>query len=202
MATQDPQFVRFLKQECARLKDESEVQAAEISALRRYIRALEDFQRTVQSFTPEKDVLALLDETMVYALDLVEADDGSLMLVDEETDEMAFVLVHGAVRRELEGYRFDRKLGVAGQVAESGEPAIVNDVHNAPHFLPEIDERFGFVTRSLLAVPLIASGRVVGVIEVINKRSDEGFTDDDASALFVLATLAALALDYYAVAKR
>jgi hypothetical protein len=40
------------------------------------------------------------------------------------------------------------------------------------------------------------------VIEVLNKRSEDGFTEDDASALFVLGTLAALALDYYAVAKR
>jgi GAF domain-containing protein len=202
MATQDPQFVRFLKQECARLKDENELLAEELSALRRYVRALQDFQETVHDFTPEQDVLALLDETMVYALDLVEADDGSLLLVDEETDEMAFVLVHGAVRQELEGYRFDRELGIAGHVAETGSPIIVNDVRSVPDFLPEVDERFGFVTQSLVAVPLVAGGRVMGVLEVLNKRSEDGFTEDDASALVILATLAALALDYFAVSKR
>ena len=68
MATQDPQFVRFLKQECSRLKDENELLADEVSALRRYLRALQDFQETVHDFSPEQDVLALLDETMVYAL--------------------------------------------------------------------------------------------------------------------------------------
>jgi GAF domain-containing protein len=202
MATQDPQFVRFLKQECSRLKDENELLVDEVSALRRYVRALQDFQETVHDFTPEQDVLALLDETMVYALDLVEADDGSLLLVDEETDEMAFVLVHGSVRQELEGYRFDRELGIAGHVAETGEAVIVNDVRAMPDFFPQVDEQFGFVTQSLVAVPLVAGGRVMGVIEVLNKRSEDGFTEDDASALFVLATLAALALDYYAVSKR
>ena len=196
MANKDAQFVRFLQQESSRLKNENEVLAEEINALRRYVRALQDFQGTVQDFTPEQDVLALLDETMVYALDLLEAEDGSLMLVDEETDEMVFVLVHGAVRQMLEGYRFDRGLGIAGQVAESGEPAIINDVSGVAYFLTEIDERFGFVTQSLVAAPLIARGRVLGVLEVLNKRSDDGFTKDDASVLAVLATLAALAMDF------
>jgi GAF domain-containing protein len=196
MANKDAQFVRFLQQECSRLKDDNEVLAEEINALRRYVQALQEFQATVQDFTPEQDVLALLDETMVYALDLLEAEDGSLMLVDEETDELVFVLVHGAVRQMLEGYRFDRELGIAGQVAESGEPAVVNDVSGVAYFLPEIDERFGFVTQSLVAAPLIARGRVLGVLEVLNKRSDDGFTQDDASVLSVLATLAALALDF------
>ncbi|MBN1812993.1 MAG: GAF domain-containing protein [Anaerolineae bacterium] len=196
MVKKDVQFVRFLQQECARVKDENEVLIEEVNALRRYVRALQDFQQTVQEFTPEQDVLALLDETMVYALDLLEAEDGSLMLVDEETDEMVFVLVHGTVRQMLEGYRFDRGLGVAGQVAESGEPAIINDVSGVSYFLPEVDERFGFVTQSLVAAPLIARGRVLGVLEVLNKRSDDGFTEDDASVLSVLATLAALALDF------
>jgi len=196
MAKKDAQFVRFLQQECSRLKDENDMLVEEINALRRYVRALQDFQATVQDFAPEQDVLALLDETMVYALDLLEAEDGSLILVDEETDEMVFVLVHGTVRQMLEGYRFDRSLGIAGQVAESGEPTIFNDVSGVSYFLPEIDERFGFVTQSLVAVPLIARGRVLGVLEVLNKRSDDGFTQDDASVLAVLATLAALALDF------
>jgi GAF domain-containing protein len=202
MAKKDAQFVRFLQQECSRLKDENEVLTEEVNALHRYVRALQDFQATVQEFTPEQDVLALLDETMIYALDLLEAEDGSLMLVDEETDEMVFVLVHGAVRQMLEGYRFDRSLGIAGQVTEGGEPAIVNDVGGVSYFLPEIDERFGFVTQSLLAAPLIARSRVLGVLEVLNKRSDDGFTQDDASVLSVLATLAALALDFATCAPK
>jgi GAF domain-containing protein len=201
MAKKDTQFVRFLQQECTRIKDENQVLVEEVNALRRYVRALQEFQATIQGFTPEQDVLALLDETMVYALGLLEAEDGSLMLIDEDADEMVFVLVHGAVRQMLEGYRFDRRLGIAGQVAESGEATVINDVRGVPYFLPEIDERFGFVTKSLVAVPLIARGRALGVLEVLNKRSDEGFTDDDASVLSVLATLAALALDYATVAS-
>jgi GAF domain-containing protein len=200
MSTTDARLIRFLQQENARLKDENQLLNDEVQALRRYVRALQGLQQTVHRFTPEQDVLALLDTTMDCALELLDATDGSLMLVDEETDELVFVLVHGAVRETMTGHRFDRRKGIAGWVAERGEPAIVGNVRTDARFLPEIDERFGFVTRSLVAVPLAARGKVLGVIELLNKRSGEGFTDDDASLLLILAALSASALDYAASA--
>jgi sigma-B regulation protein RsbU (phosphoserine phosphatase) len=192
--------MRFLQQENARLKDENQVLTDEVRALRRYVRALQRLQETVHHFTPEQHILALLDETMACALALVDAADGSLMLIDEDTDELVFVLVHGAVRGTLTGHRFGRRLGIAGWVAEHAEPALVSNVRADGRFLSELDERFGFVTRSLVAVPLVARGKVLGVIEVLNKRSGEDFTEDDASLLSILAALSASALDYAASA--
>lgn len=200
MSATDTRLIRFLQQENVRLKDENQLLTDEVQALRRYVRALQGLQQTVHRFTPEQDVLALLDTTMDCALELLDAIDGSLMLIDEETDELVFVLVHGAVRETMTGHRFDRRKGIAGWVAERGEPAIVGNVRTDPRFMPELDERFGFVTRSLVAVPLAARGKVLGVIEVLNKRSGEGFTDDDASVLSILAALSASALDYAASA--
>jgi GAF domain-containing protein len=200
MSTTDARLIRFLQQENVRLKDENQLLNDEVQALRRYVRALQGLQQTIHRFTPEQDVLALLDTTMDCALELLDATDGSLMLVDEETDELVFVLVHGAVRETMTGHRFDRRKGIAGWVAERGEPAIVGNVRTDARFLPEMDERFGFVTRSLVAVPLAARGKVLGVIEVLNKRSGEEFTDDDASVLSILAALSASALDYAASA--
>jgi GAF domain-containing protein len=200
MSATDTRLIRFLQQENVRLKDENQLLNDEVQALRRYVRALQGLQQTIHRFTPEQDVLALLDTTMDCALELLDATDGSLMLIDEETDELVFVLVHGAVRETMTGHRFDRRKGIAGWVAERGEPAIVGNVRTDARFLPELDERFGFVTRSLVAVPLAARGKVLGVIEVLNKRSGEGFTDDDASVLLILAALSASALDYAASA--
>lgn len=192
------QLIRFLQQECSRFKDENQALTDEVNGLRRYIKALQRLQETVQYFTPEQDVLALLDNTLKNALTLLDATEGSLLLLDEESDELVFVLAHGAVRETLPGYRFDRRQGIAGWVAEHVEPAIVNNTRTDPRFLPELDEHFGFATRSLVAVPLAARGKVLGVIEVINKRSREDFTEDDASLLSILATIAASALDYAA----
>ncbi len=196
--TGDAQFVRFLQQECIRLQDANQLLTDEVHALRRYIRALQELQETVQRFTPEQDILDLLDETLECAMALLDATDGSLMLIDEETDELVFVLVQGTVRETLPGYRFDRQQGIAGWAAEQAKPVIVNNVHTDPRFLHTVDERIGFATHSLIAVPLAARGRVLGVIEALNKRSGEDFTDADASLLSILATLAASALDYAA----
>ncbi len=190
--------MRFLQQENARLTEENRRLTREIQALRRYVTSLQRVQQTVQGFTPEKDILSLLDETLESALHLLDATDGSLMLLDEETDELVFVLVHGAVRETLPGLRFDRRQGIAGWVAEHVQPVIVNNARADPRFLPDLDKRLHFVTRSLVAVPLAARGRVLGVIEVLNKRSGGDFSKNDASVLAILATLAASALDYAA----
>jgi len=200
MSAGDVHLIRFLQQENIRLQDENQLLTDELRALRRYIGALQRLQATVQHFTPEQEVLALLDETLDCALALLDAADASLILVDEETDELVFALARGTVHEMLPGYRFDRRQGIAGWVVAHAEPAIVNDVRADLRFLPEVDERFGFVTRSLVAVPLTARGRILGVIEVLNKRSGEDFTADDASLLSILAALSTSALDYAASA--
>ncbi len=192
------QLIRFLQQENSRLMDENRILGDQVQALRRYVRALERLEETVRRFIPEHDILDMLDETLDCALVLLDAIDGSLMLVDEETDDLVFVLVHGTVHETLPGYRFHRKQGIAGWAAEHSQPVIVNNVRSDPRFLPQVDEQVGFSTHALVAVPLLARGRVLGVIEVLNKRSGEGFTDEDASLLSVLATLSASALDYAA----
>jgi GAF domain-containing protein len=196
IGTGDAKLVRFLRQEYSRLQDENKLLLDEVYALRRYITALQDLQTTVQRFTPEQDILNLLSETLACAMVLLDTADGSLMLVDEETDELVFVLVHGTVGQALVGQRFDRRKGIAGWAAEHSEPVIVNNVDTDVRFFAEMDERVGFETRSLLAVPLVARGQVLGVVEVINKQAGKEFAEADASLLSILATLAASALDY------
>jgi GAF domain-containing protein len=200
MASAENQAMRFLQQECARLKDENELLSEEVRALRRYVAELRAFQETVQEFTPEQDVVALLGSTLGSALDLLDCDDGSLSLVDDETEELVFVLVHGAAKESLQGHRIGIQEGIVGWVVENGEPAIVNDVYSDPRFLHDLDEAFGFVTLKLVCVPLATRGRKLGALEVINKRSGDDFSEDDASILSVLASLAASALDYAASA--
>jgi len=198
MSTGDTQLVRFLQHECSRLKDENQLLTDEVRALRRYLWALQSLQETVHHFAPEQDILALLDDTLYCALELLDASDGSLMLIDDETDELVFVLVHGAVREMLPGIRFDRRQGIAGWVAEHAKSVVVNNVLTDLRFLRDMDEQVGFETRALVAVPLVARGKVLGVIEGLNKRSGKDFTEEDANLLSVLATLAASALDYAA----
>lgn len=191
-------LIRFLQQQSAQLREENKELAAEVDALRHYIRSLQRFQETVRAFTPEQDVLALLEETLDCALVLLEADDGSLLLLDEETDELVFILAYGAVRETLPGYRFDRNEGIAGWVLNNAEPVLIENAYADRRFLQDFDDRLSFQTRSMVAVPLVARGRAFGVIEVLNKKSGEPFLEDDEALLSILAILAASALDYAA----
>ncbi len=195
MTTTTPQLMRFLQQENARLQEENKALQEENRALHRYMDALEDLYWAAQRITSEENLLDLLDQILYNAMVVLRAEDGSLLLLDEETDELVFALVHGDIRGELRGYRIGGDIGIAGWVATEGEPAIVNNPRQDWRFSPQIDEAFGFVTRSILCVPMITRGKLVGVIELLNKYNGNEFIEADATLLSILGHIAATALE-------
>ena len=186
--------LRFLQQENARLKEENDTLRQENSALRGYVSALEELQRATLQIISEENLFDLLDRILYSALNVLDAEDGSLLLLDEETDELAFVLVHGDIRNELRGYRIGSDVGIAGWVATNREPLIVNNPRQDRRFSEVVDKGFGFHTRSIVCVPMVTQNKLVGVIELLNKRSDDGFTEADSTLLSILGLVAATAL--------
>jgi GAF domain-containing protein len=192
MESRDP--VHFLQQEIARLRDENRDLKDEVALLRSSVRALSALQDVIQRLTPSANVIVLLDDLLASALAVVGAEDGSLLLVDEDTDELVFAVVQGAMRAQLTGYRIPRGQGIAGWVAENRRPVTAWDVRNDPRFSPTVDERFEFLTRSMACVALVDGEKVLGVIEALNKSSNQEFTDTDRDLLTVVAQLATVAL--------
>jgi len=192
METRDP--VRFLQMEVARLTDENHDLKEELAVLRSSVRALSTLQDVIQRITPSTNVLVLLDDLLASAVAVVGASDGSLLLRDEETNELVFSVVHGEARDRLTNYRLPSGKGIAGWVAEHKRPLVLTDVRNDPRHYPKIDEAFGFQTRTLACVPLLDADRVLGVLEAVNKNYDRVFTDDDHDLLMVVAHLASVAL--------
>jgi sigma-B regulation protein RsbU (phosphoserine phosphatase) len=182
------QFLRTIQQENAELREE-------VAYLRDYVSSLQELQRAAQRLLSEKDIMTLLDKTLYYALTVLDAQDGALLVRDEETNELVFVLVQGRVREALPGYRIASNEGIAGWVAENREPVIVNNVRGDPRFSPRVDQSFEFETRKLVCVPLIARDKVLGVIEVLNKSGGQDFAEADMNLLSLLALIAAMALD-------
>lgn len=183
--------IRVLQLEVSRLRDENRDLRSEIAVLHSSIRALSALQDLIQRLTPGTDVLALLNDLLTSVLAVVGASDGSLLLVDEDTQELVFAVVHGQAKERLTGYRISHGQGIAGWVASHRQPQIVQDVRKDSRFSPLIDETFDFQTRSLAAIPLLDGDRVLGVIEAINKTSDRAFTQVDYDLLRVVAQLAA-----------
>ena len=195
MSTPASQLTRFLQQENTRLQEENKALQEKNRDLHRYMDALEDLYWAAQRITSEENLLVLLDQILYHAMTVINAEDGSLLLLDEETDELVFAVVHGDIQGQLRGYRIGGDIGIAGWVATEGEPLIVNNPRQDWRFSPQIDEAFGFVTRSILCVPMITRGKLVGVIELLNKYNGNEFTETDATLLSILGHVAATALE-------
>ena len=119
--------LRFLQQENARLQEENKTLREDSLAFRHYMEALEDLYWATQRITSEENLFDLLDQILYNALGVLRAEDGSLLLLDEETNELVFVLVHGDIRNQLRGYRIKSDMGIAGWVVSHHEPLIVNN---------------------------------------------------------------------------
>lgn len=127
---------------------------------------------------------------------LMAVEAGSLYLIDEKTGELVLQL---SLRGEMEnkgGLRLLPGQGIAGWVAQNQQAALVPDVHCDERFYSQVDMKTGFVTRSVLAAPLTAKGKVLGVIQVINPTGTKTYFDQaDQELLEALAASVAVAVE-------
>lgn len=137
----------------------------------------------------------LLQLIMDSATELLHAETSSLMLVDEETHELTFEVATGKPGEEVVKYRVPPGQGIAGWVVQQSAPLIVNDPRSDPRFYGQIDTSIGFETRSILAAPLKVKDRIIGVVEVINRRDADGFSESDLDLAMALTNQASVAID-------
>jgi GAF domain-containing protein len=187
-------LVRALQGRNAELTDENQDLKVELRRLRGAIRALKKMQDALRTITEETDVFALVNQILFRALEAVDSENGSLLLIDEDTDELVFVEVHGPYRDSLKGYRLSVDEGIAGWVVRTRNPKLVPDVHLEPLFSPMVDHHIGFRTTSLVCVPLVYQDKAWGVIEVVNTRSGDPFREGDMEIMLLFARLAAQAI--------
>jgi GAF domain-containing protein len=136
----------------------------------------------------------LLGEIMSSATELTGAETSSLLLLDEEAGELTVEIATGAPGQAVMRQQVPAGQGIAGWVVENGEALIVADPKSDERFFGDIDEKTGFETKNILAVPMTSKDRTIGVIEVINKR-DGSFDERDQKVTTALAAQAAVAID-------
>ncbi len=190
--TLNPQ--RLLQFENKRLKQENEDLQAQVQILNDVLDALRALQEVSAHIDANTDVLGLLDRILAAALTSIGSTDGSLMLIDNEGNELVFVVVHGAVRHTLLNHRIPIGEGIAGWVAQNGRSVMIPNARIDPRFSASVDRDFSFQTRSLLCVPITFGQRTMGVIQAINKINGEEFNRGDLALLGVVAQLAATAM--------
>jgi GAF domain-containing protein len=131
---------------------------------------------------------------MSSATELTGAETSSLLLLDEEAGELTVEIATGAPGEAVMRQQVPAGQGIAGWVVENGESVVVDDPKSDERFYGGIDEKTGFETKNMLAVPMKTKDRTIGVIEVINK-SDGSFDERDEKVATALATQAAIAIE-------
>lgn len=136
------------------------------------------------------DLDFLLAKVGAAAESLLDSEASAILLSTEDKASLYFRVASGAHSGALKTMTLRLGEGVGGWVAENRKPRIVNDARSDPQFARAFDRASGFVTRSLLCVPMIHREELIGVIEVLNRRAGP-YTAEHARLLGELATFAA-----------
>lgn len=155
---------------------------------------LEKLLEASRALSAALDLPTLLTKVMETAARVTGAETGSLLLIDEKTGELVFDTALGRAGEMVRSVRLKPGEGLAGWVAQQGLPLVVNNVQSDPRWTQRIDEWSLFATQQVAAVPVVYQGRLLGVLEAINKAG-AGFTTTDRRALELLAAETAVALE-------
>lgn len=156
---------------------------------------MKSMQQIGQGLASIRDLDELLNRIMQAIKGVTKSEASSILLVDEEKNQLYFKVALGKKGKEVKKIRIplDENSSIAGWVVLNKKGVIANDVSKDPRFYRQADEESKFQTRNLLAVPVIWGEKVLGVIEALNKINDL-FTNEDEEHLIILAGQAAVAI--------
>lgn len=139
-----------------------------------------------------------LDQLLVLIIDTVtrmmQAKASSLLLLDRKTQKLYFKVATGEKKEEIRKYEVDLGQGIAGFVAEKGQPLLIPDVTKDPRWYKKISESIGFQTHSIACVPMKVDSEIIGVVEIIDKEDGSPIQTEDLRVLTVFAELASRAI--------
>jgi len=141
--------------------------------------------------TPDLDYL--LEKIGAAAERLLDSDASATMLLTDDKKHLFFKVAGGEAGKKLKKMQLPVGQGIAGWVAQHGKPEIVPDTTVDERFAGQFDKKSGFITKSLICVPMFFRGELIGVAEVLNKRNGT-YTEKDVSLLNSVASLASVAI--------
>ncbi len=173
------------------LRAEQRELLGEADGLRRFIACMRRLIDAAHTRQRESEIVPLLEQVLDNAIRAINARDGSLLVHDERTEDLVFVMVRGEEpHTELVGKRIPAGEGIAGWVARNRRAAIVNNAAADDRFYPGMDKEIDYRTKSLVAAPLVGGGRVLGVVEVLNKRDGRFFSVGNQTLLNLMCRFA------------
>ncbi len=161
-----------------------------LDELRRLLESMDASGRALLPATNSE----LLQTVVEAAARIFGAAAASISLIDEADNTLVFKVAYGAGRDQVLGMRIPLDHGIAGYVASTAQPIAISNVGQDARFNQEFAESTGYVPSSILATPLMIGGRVIGVMEVLDKISAPSFGMQDMELLGVFARQAAIAI--------
>jgi len=143
----------------------------------------------------EEDFAELLRSIVVVARAIFGAQASSVLLFEEETDDLVFAAVANEREQHLVGQRFPSSQGIAGWVLSARTPLVLEDVRSDPRFSKDVAENTGYVPKGLMAVPLLHDEEPLGVLQVLDRPERSTFSLAEMELLGLFANQAAIALD-------
>lgn len=141
------------------------------------------------------DMETLLTAILARIKAILPARNWSLLLIDPQTKELYFAVVVGVAPEKVKDIRLKLGEGIAGTVAQTGMPIFIPNVDQDPRFSARVDTSTGFDTHSIIALPLVVRGEVIGVFEVVNVENPKYFQEKYLPHLTILADYVAIAVD-------
>jgi len=166
-----------------------------IADLEQRIGYLERIVKVSQILNSTLSLQPLLQIIVQSATELTGTEACSIILMDKNTKELRFAEATGGVSDALKKVTVPLDGSIGGWVVRSNRALLIRDAKNDPRWHRGVDESTDFETQSILGVPLRVRNQVIGVLEVVNKKNEEGFTQDDIQIAETLAAHAAIAIE-------
>ncbi|HLF28847.1 MAG TPA: GAF domain-containing sensor histidine kinase [Anaerolineae bacterium] len=166
-----------------------------ITSLQRQTARLQRILEISRGLTTTLDIDQLLGVILEAATELTNTEAASIMLLDERTGALVFAASTGTKREDLANIRVPLEGSIAGTILKQRAPLVVGDVTQDPRHFNQAAQRTGFLTRSILGVPMTIKDRPIGVLEALNKQGDDYFGEEDIQVLTTFANQAAVAIE-------
>jgi GAF domain-containing protein len=153
------------------------------------------FHELGKALTSSLQLDQVLRTIMEKINEVLRPDTWSLLLMDQDREELYFQIATGKGSEALKDVRIKVGQGLAGWVAKAGEVVVVPDTSKDSRFFGSVDAKTKMETRSIVAVPVRFRDQCLGVIELINCMGPEGFSKRDLALLEALADYAAIAIE-------
>jgi signal transduction histidine kinase len=169
--------------------------SSQVARLKARVAGLRALQDVARDLTAELDLDRLLHKILRAAVNVMGCTAGSLLLCDPATSDLVFEVVEGGGGDSLEKTRIRSDQGIAGYAFTQRQPIVVEDAMQDERYYAEVARRYNLQIHRLIAVPLIAKGSAIGVLEIMNRTTRESFSEDDRELLLAFASQSAIAIE-------